>query len=218
MVLWALCCLRLRGERPSDSSSGARCRGRVGLPAPHRQTHIYTLVQTQLHTDTHIYTLVQTQLHTSHTHIRIYMHTYTQRHTHLYTLIQTCIYIYHTHIPRDTRTYTHIYTHRNMYLNTHIYTLIYPHRDALTQIHMHTYTRTHTHRQAYTHIRIDTGRCALPVAPPSHRASSAAGPSVGCLLWVVFRVGLVFLQIVQNPLWKWLSALQRAALWSRCVS
>ena len=76
----------------------------------------------------------------------------------------------------------------------------------------------HTHRQAYTHIRIDTGRCALPVAPPSHRASSAAGPSVGCLLWVVFRVGLVFLQIIQNPLWKWLSALQRAALWSRCVS
>ena len=154
----------------------------MGLPAPHRQTHIYTLVQTQLHTDTHIYTLVQTQLHTSHTHIRIYMHTYTQRHKHLYTLIQTCIYIYHTHIPRDTRTYTHIYTHRNMYLHTHIYTLIYPHRDALTQTHMHTYTRTHTHRQAYTHIRIDTGRCALPEPPRLLCCWPQCGLSaVGCL-------------------------------------
>ena len=159
-----------------------------------------------------------------HTYTHLYRHSYTQTHT--YTHLCRHSYTHHTHIyaytctliHRDTNTYTHLFRHRNMYLHTHIYTLIYPHRDALTQTHMHTYTRTHTHRQAYTHIRIDTGRCALPVAPPSHRASSAAGPSVGCLLWVVFRVGLVFLQIVQNPLWKWLSALQRAALWSRCVS
>lgn len=37
------------------TSSGASCRGRVGLPAPdtHTDKHIHTLVQTQLHTDTH---------------------------------------------------------------------------------------------------------------------------------------------------------------------
>ena len=87
----------------------------VCLPHTHRQTHIYTLVQTQLHTShRHIYAYTCTLIHT-YTHRHTLKHTYTHLFRHAYTYIthtypETHVLI-HTYTRTEACTYTHIHIH-----------------------------------------------------------------------------------------------------------
>lgn len=187
----------------------------VFLPHTDRQTHIYTLVQTQLHTDTHTYTLVQTQLYTSHTHIRIYMHTYTHIYTethtlkHTYTHLFRHAYTYITHTYPETHVLIHTYTRTETCTYTHTHTHLYTHIE--THLHRHTHMHTCTHTSIYTHTHRHRQVCPSRGSPEPPRLL-CCWPQCG-----LSTVGCLSGGSSVSPD-RPESALQRAALWSRCVA